>query len=128
MEPLPVERIVAGLPAALSGLAEDRWAEAIMTTDTLPKAVSRRVRLADGRSVAVAGIAKGAGMIRPNMATMLGFMATDAAVEPAALQALVAAAADRSFNRITIDGDISTNDSSCDLSHDCVTINADYRS
>ena len=82
-----------------------------MTTDTLPKAASRRVRLADGRSVAVTGIAKGAGMIRPNMATMLGFVATDAAVERAALQALVARAADRSFNRITIDGDTSTNDS-----------------
>ena len=114
MEPLPVERIEAGLPDALAALAADRWAEAaeaIMTTDTLPKAASRRVTLASGATVAVTGIAKGAGMIRPNMATMLGFVATDAAVEPAALQALAKLAADRSFNRITIDGDTSTNDS-----------------
>jgi glutamate N-acetyltransferase / amino-acid N-acetyltransferase len=113
MEPLPVDRIVAGLPAALADLAEDRWAqaaEAIMTTDTLPKAASRQVRI-DGRTVTVTGIGKGAGMIRPNMATMLGFVATDGAVEPALLQALVKEAADRSFNRITIDGDTSTNDS-----------------
>ena len=82
-----------------------------MTTDTLPKAASRRVRLASGRSVTATGMARGAGMIRPNMATMLGFVATDAANEPAALQALVAEAADRSFNRITIDDDTSTNDS-----------------
>ena len=114
MEPLPVERIVAGLPAAVADLDADRWAEAaeaIMTTDTLPKAASRRVVLGDGRTVTVTGIAKGAGMIRPNMATMLGFVATDAAVDPAALQALVEQAADASFNRITIDGDTSTNDS-----------------
>ena len=113
MESLPVDRIMAGLPAALADLAEDRWAqaaEAIMTTDTVPKAASRRVRI-DGRSVTVTGISKGAGMIRPNMATMLGFVATDAAVEPALLRALVKEAADRSFNRITIDGDTSTNDS-----------------
>ena len=113
MEPLPVDRIVAGLPAALADLAEDRWAlaaEAIMTTDTLPKAASRQLRI-DGRTVTVTGISKGAGMIRPNMATMLGFVATDAVVEPAVLQALVKEAADRSFNRITIDGDTSTNDS-----------------
>jgi glutamate N-acetyltransferase/amino-acid N-acetyltransferase len=113
MESLPVERITAGLPAALADLAEDRWAqaaEAIMTTDTVPKAASRRVRI-DGRTVTVTGIGKGAGMIRPNMATMLGFVATDAAVEPALLRALVGEAADRSFNRITIDGDTSTNDS-----------------
>jgi glutamate N-acetyltransferase / amino-acid N-acetyltransferase len=113
MEPLPHERVIAGLPAALADLAPGHWAaaaEAIMTTDTVPKAASRRVRI-DGREVAVTGIAKGAGMIRPNMATMLGFVATDAAVEPALLQALVKEAADRSFNRITIDGDTSTNDS-----------------
>ncbi len=113
MESLPVDRIVAGLPAALADLAENRWAhaaEAIMTTDTLPKAASRQVRI-DGRTVTVTGISKGAGMIRPNMATMLGFIATDAAVEPALLRALVKEAADRSFNRITIDGDTSTNDS-----------------
>ncbi len=113
MESLPVDRITAGLPAALADLGEDHWAqaaEAIMTTDTVPKAASRRVRI-DGRSVTVTGISKGAGMIRPNMATMLGFVATDAAVEPALLRALVKEAADRSFNRITIDGDTSTNDS-----------------
>ncbi len=113
MEALPVERIVAGLPAALADLAEDHWlqaAEAIMTTDTVPKAASRQVTI-DGRTVTVTGISKGAGMIRPAMATMLGFVATDAAVEPALLRALVAEAADRSFNRITIDGDTSTNDS-----------------
>ena len=113
MESLPVDRIMAGLPAALADLGEDHWAqaaEAIMTTDTVPKAASRQVRI-DGRSVTVTGISKGAGMIRPNMATMLGFVATDAAVEPALLRALVKEAADRSFNRITIDGDTSTNDS-----------------
>ena len=113
MEPLPADRIEAGVPAALADLAEDHWcqaAEAIMTTDTVPKAASRQVRI-DGRTVTVTGIAKGAGMIRPNMATMLGFVATDAAVEPALLRALVKEAADRSFNRITIDGDTSTNDS-----------------
>ena len=113
METLPVERIVAGLPTAIADLAEAHWAEAaeaIMTTDTLPKAASRRVTIG-GRSVTVTGIAKGAGMIRPNMATMLGFMATDAVVAPALMQQLVAEAADRSFNRITIDGDTSTNDS-----------------
>jgi len=113
METLPVERIVAGLPAALAALKTDGWADAaagIMTTDTLPKAASRRITIG-GRSVDVTGIAKGAGMIRPNMATMLGFVATDAVVAPALLQPLVQAAADRSFNRITIDGDTSTNDS-----------------
>jgi glutamate N-acetyltransferase/amino-acid N-acetyltransferase len=113
METLPVERIEAGLPAALGALRDDAWAEAaagIMTTDTLPKAASRTLDI-DGRAVAVTGIAKGAGMIRPNMATMLGFVATDAAVAPAALQALVREATDASFNRITIDGDTSTNDS-----------------
>jgi len=113
MEPLPVDRITAGLPAALADLAEDHWgaaAEAIMTTDTVPKAASRQVRIG-GRTITVTGISKGAGMIRPNMATMLGFVATDAAVHATALQTLVKEAADRSFNRITIDGDTSTNDS-----------------
>jgi len=113
METLPIERIEAGLPAALTDLREDNWrnaAEAIMTTDTLPKAVSRRVRVG-AREVTVTGISKGAGMIRPNMATMLGFVATDAVIAPAALQALLREAADQSFNRITIDGDTSTNDS-----------------
>ena len=113
METLPVERLVAGLPAALAGLSADRWLDAahgIMTTDTLPKAASRRIRLGDAE-VTLTGISKGAGMIRPNMATMLGFVATDAAIAPQALQQLVHEAADASFNRITIDGDTSTNDS-----------------
>ena len=113
MESLPVERIEAGLPAAIADLKPDHWAlaaQAIMTTDTVPKAASRQLTLA-GRTVTVTGIAKGAGMIRPNMATMLGFVATDAAIAPGLLQALVLDAADASFNRITIDGDTSTNDS-----------------
>jgi glutamate N-acetyltransferase / amino-acid N-acetyltransferase len=113
METLPVERIEAGLPAALASLQDAGWADAaqgIMTTDTLPKAASRQV-LIGGHKVTVTGISKGAGMIRPNMATMLGFMATDAVIAPALLQALVTEAADLSFNRITIDGDTSTNDS-----------------
>ncbi|MBK1687702.1 bifunctional glutamate N-acetyltransferase/amino-acid acetyltransferase ArgJ [Rubrivivax gelatinosus] len=113
METLPVERIEAGLPAAWAALRADGWAEAaegIMTTDTLPKAASRQLQIG-GRTVTVTGIAKGAGMIRPNMATMLGFVATDAAVDAALLQPLLREAADLSFNRITIDGDTSTNDS-----------------
>ena len=113
METLPVERIEAGLPAALAALREDGWLEAahgIMTTDTQPKAASRQVVI-DGRTVTVTGISKGAGMIRPNMATMLGFVATDAVVDPALMQALVTEAADASFNCISIDGDTSTNDS-----------------
>ena len=113
METLPVERIVACLPAALANAAPDHWlaaAEGIMTTDTLPKAASRQVAIG-GKTVTVTGIAKGAGMIRPNMATMLGFVATDAVIQPALMQTLVREAADQSFNRITIDGDTSTNDS-----------------
>jgi len=113
MEILPVERIEAGLPAALANLAPNHWgraAEGIMTTDTLPKAASRQVQIG-GKTVTVTGISKGAGMIRPNMATMLGFIATDAVVDAALLPALVREAADQSFNRITIDGDTSTNDS-----------------
>ena len=107
------ERIVAGLPTALKDAAPAHWLEAaqgIMTTDTLPKAASRQVRIG-GKTVTVTGIAKGAGMIRPNMATMLGFVATDAVIAPALMPALVREAADQSFNRITIDGDTSTNDS-----------------
>ena len=113
MEPLPVERIVAALPRALADCREDNWsgaAEAIMTTDTVPKACSRRLSLG-GKSVTVTGIAKGAGMIHPDMATMLGFIATDALVSQAALKKMLALAAARSFNRITVDGDTSTNDS-----------------
>ena len=110
MEPLPVERIVAGLPQALADRSD--WlsaAEAIMTTDTVPKAFSRMVRLSSGEAV-VTGVAKGAGMIHPNMATMLGFVATDAALSGKALQRCARNAADRSFNCITVDGDTSTND------------------
>jgi glutamate N-acetyltransferase/amino-acid N-acetyltransferase len=113
METLPNERIEAALPAALAAARPDGWAaaaEAIMTTDTVPKAASATLLLG-GKPVAVTGISKGAGMIRPNMATMLGFIATDAAVAPALVQQLVREAADESFNRITIDGDTSTNDS-----------------
>jgi len=112
MEPLPVDRITAGLPACVSDLSPDNWAsaaEAIMTTDTVPKAVSRRVVI-DGRTVTVTGISKGAGMIQPNMATMLGIVATDAAVGPDALKYLAGHAANRSLNAITVDGDTSTND------------------
>ena len=113
MEPLPVERIVAGLPAAIADAQADHWglaAEGIMTTDTLPKAFSQHLVIA-GVTVTITGISKGAGMIRPNMATMLGFMATDANIAPELLQALTTELADGSFNRITIDGDTSTNDS-----------------
>jgi glutamate N-acetyltransferase / amino-acid N-acetyltransferase len=113
MEPLPVERIVAALPRALVDCREDNWAraaEAIMTTDTVPKACSRRLSLG-GKTVTVTGMAKGAGMIHPDMATLLGFVATDAAVSKTALQRLLAQASARSFNRITVDGDTSTNDS-----------------
>jgi glutamate N-acetyltransferase / amino-acid N-acetyltransferase len=113
MEPLPTDRIAAGLPAAIADLKEANWAvaaEAIMTTDTLPKAASKQIKIG-GKTVTITGISKGAGMIRPNMATMLSFLATDAVVAPELMQALTSEAADRSFNRITIDGDTSTNDS-----------------
>ncbi|MCW5220744.1 bifunctional glutamate N-acetyltransferase/amino-acid acetyltransferase ArgJ [Verminephrobacter aporrectodeae subsp. tuberculatae] len=113
MEPLPHERIEAALPAALADARPEHWAraaEAIMTTDTLPKACSAQLPIG-GATVTITGISKGAGMIRPNMATMLGFIATDARVHPAALQQLVHALAEDSFNRISIDGDTSTNDS-----------------
>jgi len=112
MEPLPLERVVAGLPHAAARLAPDQWlaaAEAIMTTDTVPKAHSQRLSLG-GCVVTITGIAKGSGMIYPNMATMLGFIATDARVAPAVLQAMVLRVAERSFNRICVDGDTSTND------------------
>ncbi|RZL50005.1 MAG: bifunctional glutamate N-acetyltransferase/amino-acid acetyltransferase ArgJ [Variovorax sp.] len=113
MEPLPVDRIEAGLPAAIADAAPDHWAraaEGIMTTDTVPKAFSRQVTIG-GATVTVTGISKGAGMIRPNMATMLGFIATDARIAPALVQPLARTLADASFNRVTIDGDTSTNDS-----------------
>ena len=113
LEPLPVERLVAGLPRCQAGLADDHWfeaAHAIMTTDTVAKAASRQVMI-NGKTVTVTGMSKGAGMIRPNMATMLGFVATDAGIAQPLLDALVKEAADESFNCITIDGDTSTNDS-----------------
>jgi glutamate N-acetyltransferase/amino-acid N-acetyltransferase len=113
MEPLPVEKVAAGLPACLADLKPDNWlaaAQAIMTTDTLPKAASRRISVA-GRPVTITGIAKGAGMIHPDMATMLGFVACDARISAPLLNSAVAHAARRSFNSITVDGDTSTNDS-----------------
>ena len=112
MEPLPVERIVAGLGEAIADLKAANWlsaAEAIMTTDTVAKAVSRKVKLAGGVAT-ITGIAKGAGMIRPDMATMLAFVATDAGVKRADLQRMTKRVADRSFNSVTVDGDTSTND------------------
>ena len=113
MENLPVDRIVAGMPAAIADAQAAHWAKAaegIMTTDTVPKAFSAQVVLS-GQTVTITGISKGAGMIRPNMATMLGFLATDANIEAALLPALATDLANSSFNRITIDGDTSTNDS-----------------
>ena len=113
MEPLPGERIVAGLAAAVANAGEDNWlkaAQGIMTTDTVPKAFSSEVKI-NGASVSITGISKGAGMIRPNMATMLGFIATDACVSQSLMQQLARELADASFNRVTIDGDTSTNDS-----------------
>lgn len=113
MEPLPNDRIAAGLPAVLEAAKADNWgnaAEAIMTTDTVAKAFSARVKIA-GADVTITGISKGAGMIRPNMATMLGFMATDACVAQPLMAQLATELAEGSFNRVTVDGDTSTNDS-----------------
>jgi glutamate N-acetyltransferase/amino-acid N-acetyltransferase len=113
LEPLPVDRIKAGLPQALANLKTDNWldaAESIMTTDTQPKAASRTTTIG-GKTVTLTGISKGAGMIKPNMATMLGYLALDAKVAQSVLEHLVKEAADKSFNCITIDGDTSTNDS-----------------
>ena len=113
MESLPVDRIEAGLAAALADAREDNWlraAEAIMTTDTVAKAFGAQVMI-DGAQVSITGISKGAGMIRPNMATMLGFMATDACVSHEVLEQLAKELAEGSFNRVTVDGDTSTNDS-----------------
>lgn len=113
MEQLPFERIEDGLPAALADAREANWvraAEGIMTTDTVPKAFGTQVTIA-GVKVSITGISKGAGMIRPNMATMLGYMATDARVSPAVMQQLAHELAEGSFNRVTVDGDTSTNDS-----------------
>ncbi len=111
-EKLPVDKLIAAMPAAISALASNAWesaANGIMTTDTRPKATSRQINIA-GRTITVTGISKGAGMIKPNMATMLGYVATDANIAPAVLQAMLDQSADASFNRITIDGDTSTND------------------
>lgn len=113
MEPLPVDRVVAGLPACIADLREDNWlnaAQAIMTTDIVAKGASRQVVIG-GNTVTVTGIAKGSGMIHPNMATMLGYIATDATVSQSALEAMIHYAVNRSFNCITVDGDTSTNDS-----------------
>jgi glutamate N-acetyltransferase / amino-acid N-acetyltransferase len=113
MEPLPHDRIAAGLPAAVADAHESHWgkaAEAIMTTDTVAKAFSSRISLG-GASVTITGISKGAGMIRPNMATMLGFLATDACVAQGLMAQLATELAEGSFNRVTVDGDTSTNDS-----------------
>ena len=113
METLPIDRIEAGLPAALADAKSNHWlraSEAIMTTDTVPKAFSDKV-LIDGVPISITGISKGAGMIRPNMATMLGFMATDACIAPALMKQLALELAEGSFNRVTVDGDTSTNDS-----------------
>ena len=112
MEPLPIERIVTGLPGCVANLKADNWfdaSQAIMTTDIVGKAVSRQLKLG-GVTVTVTGIAKGSGMIHPNMATMLGYIATDAAVAQPLLQKMVSQASDASFNCITVDGDTSTND------------------
>ncbi len=112
MEPLPVAKIAAGLPAAVANMRADNWydaAHAIMTTDIVAKAISKQV-VVDGVTITITGIAKGSGMIHPNMATMLGYIAIDAAISQPLLQEMVRVAADRSFNCITVDGDTSTND------------------
>jgi glutamate N-acetyltransferase/amino-acid N-acetyltransferase len=113
LEHLPMDRLAAGISAAVADLGQGDWldaAEAIMTTDTIPKGESAQVKIG-GRTVTVTGISKGAGMIRPNMATMLGYMATDAAIAQPLLERWVREIADLSFNRVTVDGDTSTNDS-----------------
>jgi len=112
MEALPLDKIVAGIPACIANLKEDNWfdaSQAIMTTDIVAKAVSLQIKLG-GKTVTITGIAKGSGMIHPNMATMLGFIATDAVVSQPMLQLMVKQACDASFNCITVDGDTSTND------------------
>jgi glutamate N-acetyltransferase/amino-acid N-acetyltransferase len=113
LEPLPVDKVIAGLPAAIANLKEDNWlnaAEAIMTTDIVAKGTSRQIQLG-GKAITITGISKGSGMIHPNMATMLGYIATDAAVSQAALEQIIQFAVNQSFNCITVDGDTSTNDS-----------------
>lgn len=113
LEPLPEDKVIAGLPAAIANLKEDNWlnaAEAIMTTDIVAKGTSRRIVLG-GKPVTITGISKGSGMIHPNMATMLGYIATDAQVSQSALDSIIHYAVNKSFNCITVDGDTSTNDS-----------------
>jgi glutamate N-acetyltransferase/amino-acid N-acetyltransferase len=113
LEPLPVDKVIAGLPAAVANLKENNWlnaAEAIMTTDIVAKGTSRQIQLG-GKTITVTGISKGSGMIHPNMATMLGYIATDAAVNQFALEQIIQFAVNKSFNCITVDGDTSTNDS-----------------
>jgi glutamate N-acetyltransferase / amino-acid N-acetyltransferase len=113
LEPLPVDKVIAGLPAAIANLKEDNWlnaAEAIMTTDIVAKATSRQIQI-DGKTVTITGMSKGSGMIHPNMATMLGYIATDAAISQQALESIIHYAVNKSFNCITVDGDTSTNDS-----------------
>ena len=113
LEPLPVDKLIAGLPTCVSGLKEDNWlnaAEAIMTTDIVAKGYSKQIQL-EGKTITITGISKGSGMIHPNMATMLGYIATDAAISQEALNQLIDHAVNRSFNCITVDGDTSTNDS-----------------
>jgi glutamate N-acetyltransferase/amino-acid N-acetyltransferase len=113
LEPLPVDKVVAGLPAAIANLKADNWlnaAEAIMTTDIVAKGTSRQLNV-DGKIITITGMSKGSGMIHPNMATMLGYVATDAAISQAALESMIQYAVNKSFNCITVDGDTSTNDS-----------------
>jgi glutamate N-acetyltransferase/amino-acid N-acetyltransferase len=120
-QPLPVDKITTALPKAINNLSLDNWdkaAHAIMTTDTFPKGVSKVITI-DGESITINGISKGAGMIQPNMATMLGFIATDARINQALLQNCLAFAVERSFNRITVDGDTSTNDACVLMASGC---------
>jgi glutamate N-acetyltransferase/amino-acid N-acetyltransferase len=134
-QPLPVEKIISALPHALANLDEHNWAQAanaIMTTDTFPKGISKVITL-DGENVTINGISKGAGMIQPNMATMLSFIATDAKISQPLLQQCLAMAAELSFNRITVDGDTSTNDacvlvaSGCTLAPEIVADSENYQ-
>jgi glutamate N-acetyltransferase/amino-acid N-acetyltransferase len=120
-QPLPVEKIKVALPNAIKNLSLNNWdkaAHAIMTTDTFPKAISKVINIA-GKSITINGISKGAGMIQPNMATMLGFIATDATISQALLQNCLALAVEQSFNRITVDGDTSTNDACVLMASGC---------
>ena len=113
LEPLPVDKVIAGMPVAIDNLKEDNWlnaAEAIMTTDIVAKGVSKQI-MVEGKKVTITGISKGSGMIHPNMATMLGYIGTDAAISQTALESIIQYAVNKSFNCITVDGDTSTNDS-----------------